>query len=375
MAGFWNRLLYGNTLTERAVTPPPTAPIQDLIPSRTISTRAVTSTDALSLSSVFRAVQVLATSLCQLSIDAYRGDAPLDPAPLFLREPDVDQSRAAFLEMTTVSLALQGNAFWRISRDNQGRVQNLRVLNPLDVEPSVDRFTGRVLNYRLAGAERPLQPPEVRHLKFMRVPGSARGLGPIQAAQRDLRGALDVRDYGANWFQDSGVPSGVLKTDQPITKDQADEARTSWDETPAGRTRVLGSGMDYRTMLLSPADAQFLESRQFSTTEIARLFGLPASLMLAAVEGNSLTYSNISQSWTELARFTLATYYREIEEAFTALLPRGTVARFNLEALLRPDTTTRYAMHAQAIQMGLYSPAYARRVEGIPETAAPDEEA
>ena len=50
-------------------------------------------------------------------------------------------------------------------------------------------------------------------------------------------------------------------------------------------------------MALSPEDLQFIESQQFNTTQIARLLGIPASLMLAKVEGTSLTYSNIEQEW------------------------------------------------------------------------------
>lgn len=361
--GFWSWLVGDEALT-RADTPLPSDPSTALtIPPRTAAPRTVAAGDALSLGAVFRAVQVISTSIASLSVDAFRGDERLDPQPLFIRQPDVDEHRPAFLEMTTVSLASQGNAFWRIWRDNQGRISNLQVLNPLDVEIQHTQ-AGRVTGYQHAG--RVLSPEDVRHLKFLRVPGTPRGLGPIQAAQAELRGAIDLRDYAANWFEDSGVPSGLLKSDQPVTKDAADDARDEWDKTPAGRTRVLGSGLDYKAIYLSPRDAQFLESQQFSTTGMARLFGMPSSLMLASIEGNTQTYANISQAWLEFTKFTLAKYYREIEEAFTALLPRGTVARFNLEAFLRAETETRYQTHALALNSGWLSIDEVRAIENLP---------
>lgn len=354
---------------QRAETPPPSDPSTvHTIPSRNAIARAVGSSDAMSLSMVFRAVQVLATSVGSLSLDAFRGDDKLEPAPTFVRQPDMDDTRPAFLEMSTVSLACRGNAYWRIFRDAQSRVTNLRVLNPNDVLIN-HTASGRVTGYQYMGDL--LSPAEVQHLRLLRVPGSPYGLGPIQAAQAELRGAIDLRDYASNWFQDSGVPSGVLKTDQHITTETADEASARWDSAPAGRTRVLGNGLDYKSTLLSPADAQFLESQNFTVTQMARLFGMPSSLMLATVEGNTQTYQNVAQDWLAFYRFTLAKYTREIELAFSVLLPRGSAARFNYEAFLRTDTKSRYEAHEAAIRMGLYSAKYARQIEGIPETAAP----
>lgn len=367
MAGFWNWLLNGEPM-RREEAPPSDPSTATIIPARSAAARSVGANDALSLSMVFRAVQVLATSAGSLSLDAYRGDTKLDPAPGFIRQPDMDETRPAFLEMTTVSLATQGNAYWRVYRDQQNRVTNLVVLNPLDVTIEHTQ-SGRVTGYQHAG--RVLPPEEIRHLKFLRVPGTPYGLGPIQAAQTDLRGALDVRDYASNWFEGSGMPSGVLTTDQHVTPEQAKESADSWHDTPAGRVRVLGNGLEFKAVYLSPRDAQFLESQNFNVTQMTRLFGMPSSLMLANVEGNSQTYQNVAQDWLAFYRFTLAKYTREIELAFTQLLPRGSEARFNFEAFLRTDTESRYKAHREAIAMGLYSAEYARQIENIPESAAP----
>lgn len=87
--------------------------------------------------------------------------------------------------------------------------------------------------------------------------------------------------------------------------------------------KVLGSKLKYVPLDMKPADLQFLETQKFDTTQIARLLGIPASIMLAAVDGSNLTYSNIEQSWIEFADYTLAAYAGEIEELFNRLLPRA----------------------------------------------------
>src|SRR5690625_6951542 len=127
---------------------------------------------------------------------------------------------------------------------------------------------------------------------------------------------------------------------------------------------VLGNAVSYQPQMLSPQDAQFLESRQFSTTEIARLFGIPSHLMLAVVEGNSQTYMNVADADLTFVRWTLTQYLREIEEAFTVLLPRGQSARFNLDAVLRPSTKDRYSTHKIALEAGFLTVDEVRAIEG-----------
>jgi HK97 family phage portal protein len=250
-------------------------------------------------------------------------------------------------------------------------VTGARCLNPRDVTIETD-FEGNVTGYKYGKRETLYTKTEIKHLSHMRVPGDARGRGPIQSAQAELRGAVDARDYAAQWFQDAGVPSGVLSSDLPLNEGQAKLISEQWTTTRGGTrgTAVLGSGYKYSPVYLSPEDAQWIQVRQFDTTAIARLFGIPAHLMLAAIEGSSMTYSNISQAWVEFQKFTLSRYLIEIEQAFSDVLPRGTEARFNIEGLLRPDVVTRYQMHTQALQAEWMSVNEVREIEKL--QPAPD---
>jgi len=336
----------------------------------TIPARAVTNVDALSLSMVYRAVQIIGTAISQMSVDAYRGTQQLDPAPAFIRNPDIDGNRRSFLEMTANSLALTGNAFWLVDRDEQNRVRNLKVLNPHDVAIDVTPW-GTVTGYQYRGTV--YTRDRMKHLALMRVPGQAKGLGPIQAAQSEIRGALDVRDFSAEWFDKAGIPNGILKSDQHLDADTAAQWKTAWHAAQTKHeTAVLGNGLSYQMLGLSPKDALWIEARQFDTTAIARLFGVPASLMLA--EGGDGSYANVQQDWVAFTRFTLSRFYGEIEQAFTDLLPRGSEAKFNVEALLRADTTTRYQAHAVALESGFLTVDEVRAIEGLqplPEPAEP----
>ncbi len=344
--------------------------LDGVIPPDRSATTSVSPGQALTISMVYRAMQLHAVAVSQLSIDVQRRGARMDP-PLLIRKPEVDRHRSATLEYITTSLGLTGNSYWRLLRqdstDPASPVVAIEVLNPNGVVIWDDPVTGlRRYSYNDdRGRHRMFEAWEIKHLAFLRIPGTPYGLGPIQAAQVELGGAIDLRDYSTGWFANGGVPSGILTSDQHLNKAQADEYREMWDSVPAGRTRVVGSGLGYQSILVSPKDAQFLESQQFTVTQIARLFGVPASLMLATVEGNTQTYQNVEQEWIGYVRFALMAYLREIEEAFSDLLVNGQEARFNVEALLRSDTKTRYEAHEIALRAGWTDVAEVRQIEGL----------
>ncbi|WP_143187254.1 phage portal protein [Microbacterium sp. AR7-10] len=323
----------------------------------------VTVAEALTLPMVYRAIQVHAIAAKQLSIDTTRYGLTIDDHPL-ARRPDPDGTRSGWIEQAVVSLASSGNCYFEIVRDAFGVVVALPVLNPLDVRIQTNR-DGHTTGYEYRG--RKFTPAQISHITLLRVPGSAYGLGPIQAAQPDLRGAISTRDYAAAWLDQSGVPTGVLKSDQSINADQAAQAKEFWKDNAGQKNGVvvLGSGLGYQPIFLSPKDVQFIEAQQFNVTSIARMFGVPASLMLAAVEGGSQTYSNVEQDWLAYVRFTLMAYLVPIEDALSDLMPGAQRARFNIEALLRADTTSRYASYKTAIDAGFMQPEEVRLIEGL----------
>ncbi len=81
----------------------------------------------MSLAMVYRAINIHVTAAKQMSLHVTKDDVPVT-TPTFIRQPDITKTRAAFIEETVTSLYGHGNAYWKITRDNQGRVQNLEVL-------------------------------------------------------------------------------------------------------------------------------------------------------------------------------------------------------------------------------------------------------
>lgn len=354
-----------------AAAAPAPAPSAGIIPpSRDRLPRAVTAESAVTLSTVFRAFQVITTSAIQISYHPYRGGqrVPESQVPSLLKRPCLDMTRTEFIEATITSMVATGDAFWLKNFGPDGySVLDVTPLNPHEVTVNRDPKTrAKIYGYRgktYTGAD-------IVQVSLLRLPGHLTGLGPIQAAQTEIAGALDLRDYSANWFAEGTVPDGILSSDQVLTPEDAKLYREQWTKSTgnptADRLKVLGKGTTYEALMLKPADAQWLESQQFTTTQLARLFGTPASLMLAAVEGSAMTYSNVEQDWIAFTRFTLMGYLRKIEDALTELTPRGQDVKFNVDSLLRSDTKTRYEAHQIGITAGFLDEDEVRALENMP---------
>lgn len=327
-------------------------------PSR--SGDALTLDTATGLHAVYRAIEILTGAGSQLSIDAKRRNLIVPEPPALLRRPALDMDRADFIEETIMSLIVDGNFYWLKKRaPGSSDVLALELLNPYSVFPGKDANGRRVFSYQ--GTEHPAA--DVIHRYRMKLPGQLKGRSVIAAARNDLAAAVNTSNYAGTIFEPGALTRGLLTSDQALSASDATMARRIWnmqdpetgeaiaaDANPSG-IRVLGKGMNYEALTINPKDAQWIESQDFNVRSIARMFGIPASLMLAAIEGGAGTYQNVAQEWLAFYRFTLIGYLRKIESAFTELLPGGQTAVFNIESLLRADTLTRYQSYALASWM------------------------
>jgi HK97 family phage portal protein len=370
--------------SEAATNPAPVVPsvpagavLPGVLPPTRQAATAITLDRALGVTAAYRAVSILTTAAGQLTLEAVRGGAVV--ASTFLDRPDPDISVTKLVKRLTVGLAGTGNAYLRkfyAGPETSAALVGVRALDPLRTSVHYDENGRKSYRYLERGRQLELSASEVTHLRLLEVPGHDYGLGPVEACRLTLAGALDLHQYADQWFSESGVPTGVLSSDQHLNKDAADMYRERWHQTQARRdVAVLGLGLTYSPIVLNPADAQFLESRQFSVTDVARMFGIPAAYLLAEVNGSSMTYQSLEMADTQFVRYTLMSYLTEIEDAFSDLLPRGQRARFDLAGLLRPDTMTRAKVHQAYRAMGVLSVNEVRADEGLAPIADGDEHA
>lgn len=359
MASIWQRLL-GRDVEQRSATP--------IWPTR--SDYAVSGKTALTLTAVYRSIQIIATPISKMPMKTMRYatgiEVPIEN-PILVNKPDFSQTKRDFLFQTVVSLALDGNAFWLKSYDSKGQVNNLTLIPANAVTIRLDEKGQKWFDYQVTNQDTVKSTTtDIQHLKLFSQAGYLRGLGPIDACAKDIAAALDLRNFAANWFGQAGIPTGILKTDKPLGAEDANEITERWHAKQAERKiAVLGQGFEFQPVQLNPRDAMFTDVQIQQVQAIARLFGIPARLLLTGVDGNSDTYTNLQDENQVFYRHTLMAYTDAIADALSECLPRGTRTEFNFEGLFRADMANRFAMWETAIRAGFMTADEVREKEGL----------
>jgi len=358
------------SLLDRILGRPEKRAVQPTIPTR--SQALVTPNTALSLTAVYRAVQIIATPISKMSIDTYRFATGIElkvENPVLVNNPSIDQNRRDFLFQTVTDLALEGNSYWLKNYGSNGQVNNLTILPASAVQPSYPKLSDGTIDYSVIVYDymgKRYTKREIEHLRIFSKAGVLKGVSPIESCRKDISAAIDLRDYAGNWFTAAGVPTGVLKTNAMLNKEDADLVTNNWHNKQQNRQiAVLGNGFEYQAIALSPKDALFTEVQDQQVQAVARLFGVPARLLLTSVPGASDTYTNLQDENQVFYRHTLMAYTDAITDALSNCLPRGNRVEFDFEHLFKADVAARYNYYKVAIEAGILTAEEVRTKEGL----------
>lgn len=342
--------------------------------------------EALGVPSIFRAVSLISTTTGALSLNAYRDGVLLAPddRPRVMVRPDPFRKPRTFFRDTAWNMATTGEGWWWVAkRDGDGQALSLINMPPAEVlveeNPDDARYpwvTWRTLTTKrpVPGGFKAVSREDFRQLTLVQLPGDLRGSGPLQLCGAAVSVAVEAQDFAANFYGDGGVPSFGIKAagalDPTLNADgysEADLLRNQWIDKPNNVPRIYDQAIEkIERWEPNPQGAQMLGARDYQTGEAGRMFGIPGSLLDYSVPGSTLTYQNLEGEFTKWVRGGLWPYFlEEIEQEMSDLLTRSTVARFNIDALERPDIKTRFDVYKVGIDAGVLTPELAQEKEGI----------
>jgi HK97 family phage portal protein len=195
------------------------------------------------------------------------------------------------------------------------------------------------------------------------------GVSPLRFAMAANSINNSISRNQAAFFNNMSRPSGILSTEEKLTKEQMDALRNAWNERSrgmrAGEVPILTWGLKWQQMTITSEDAQLLEAYRMSIEDIARVFNVPTMLI---GDYSKSTYNNNEQLMSHWLSHGLGFLLEHIEKSFAKFfkLPTNEIADFDVSALLRTDFTSRIDGLTKGIMGGLYSPNEARAREGLP---------
>ena len=340
------------------------------------SSQEVSAETALTFSAVWAAMRLLSESISTLPVGVFRrennGDnieVSSDLSFLVKYQPNTYQNKITFYERIIMDMLSDGNSYVQIVRNRNGRVIELLPLNYGDV----DTYTlDNKLYYSDEKSGETHDSDNIMHFKMITGPDGITGLSPIEQCRKAIGWGMDVQEYSSTFFKNGGKLSGVLESDRALSEQAVDRLRSSFNKnygtlSGSNQTAVLEEGLKYKSISVTPDQAQFLASRQFSVEEVARIFGIPPHLLR---DLSKSSFNNIEMQSQEFVSYSLMPFLTKIElEMSLKLFRRNNVGReyikFNVNGLLRGNVKDRADYYKTAITNGWMSVNEVRQKEDL----------
>lgn len=336
---------------------------------------------ALSSTSVYAAVRLLADTAAQLPLLTYqrRADGGKDrysdhPASRMLHliaNPEMSSFR--FRNTLFGHAGLWGNgyaeiewkrgypvALWPLRPDNTF----LRRANgALVYDTSILDVDGTYKTYRL---------PAYRVLHLRGFGNGYVGYSPIRLHMETIGLEMATRQFGSRFFGNGARPGVVLRHPKTLSEGAVQRMKDSWINAHEGlsnahRVAILEEGVDLVTVGIPPEEAQFLETRRYQLHDIARIYRIPPHLLQDLTQGGHNTVEQLS---LEFVTYTLLPLLENFEqELMMSLLVESELDQVVIEhlvdGLLRGDFKSRNESYAIGRQNGWLSANDIRRMENM----------
>ncbi len=306
---------------------------------------------ALKLAAVYSCIYVVSSSVAQLPLMVLRKtQGRIEPGTdhpahdLLSVEPNPWHTSYKWRETKQGHVMGWGNGYSSLVRSRRGELQRIEMHLPQ--ETSLVQNGSRWVYATLDADDRPLAvaPEDMVHIRAF---GSKRrvGISPVRQHAETIGLGMAAVSYGREFFEGGGRPTGLVTSKgTPLQADTWERLKAAWKQATnrlresENKTLLLPAELDYKALTIAPEDAQFLDTRKLTRSEIAGIFNVPAH-MINDLE--KATFSNISEQAIQFVRHTMMPVIRDWEEELNRKIftraerAAGYYVRFNLAGLLR----------------------------------------
>ena len=355
----------------------------DSIADGTPGSPAVTQKTALTYSGVYACVRIISETIASLplSILAKDGEYILKeqhPLSYFLeKQPNQAMTRFQFWETLLSHMTLTGNGYAIIHRDSSERPVRFQLIaDPSRVKVLYDSDRD-LLKYEITASDgekkKIYDAFEVLHIKGLSIDGIV-GLSPIEYHRKTISAGISETEFQKSFFENGAHLSGILSFPGSLDDSAYKRLKDSWNRrysgaNKTGATAILEGGADYKPIGIKPIDAQFMEQRRFTIEDIARIYRVPLHLIQ---DTSRSTFSNIEHQSIDFVQHTIRPIVKRIEGELDGKLflesekQQGRYfTRFNLDALLRGDVTSRANFYKTLYYTGALNANEIRSMEGM----------
>ena len=343
--------------------------------------------NALKTATVYSAIKILSESVAKLPLKVHKEDEHSIHrgtkhylTKLLRLRPNPLMSTTSFFSALEVQRNLRGNSYASIEYDRKGNVVALWPIDSANVKIYVDDVgllnTKSKLWYivNVNGKQHKLLPHEILHFKNSVTLDGLAGVPTIDILKGTIESAASAEQFIRNFYKQGLQAKGIIQYVGDLDEKAKRNFREKFEDMSSGlknshRVSLLPVGYQYVPIAMSMNDAQFLENTELSIRQIATAFGIK---MHQLNDLSRSTHTNIEQQQRQFYTDTLQAILTMYEQEMTYKLfldseiNAGYYLKFNVDAILRADSKTRYEAHRIGIQAGFLTPNEARAYEDKP---------
>ena len=358
---------------------PATAPEPTYSPAGLTFGQFFVQSGSMSLSAVYRCVELISDSVAMLPIRVRHGNETVEEHPIYgvLNDRNNVLTKYNFVKLLIQSVLLRGNGYAYIERNGDGSVKALRFVDSTDVTINYNKKTGALSYYIQVIGNKKIEPINLIHLKKYTTDGVT-GISVISAADKTLKISKYAEASAESFYSKGGNINGVILSKQPMNPKQKkqfiDDWQSRYGQGGQGIGILDGGEMSYQSVQVNAKDAQLLETRQWNATDIARFFGVAPS-MIGINTGSS--YGSVEAEQLAFIQHTLMPYIAMVEGEFSKKLLKGTETNFKIDldetALLRADKNATANYYSTLVDRGILTRNEARKALGYGEVEGGDD--
>jgi len=340
-----------------------------------ISAGTLNEDSALGLTAFWRAVTLIAGTISGLPLRVYAdlGNGQREQVPHFLSDSPAgpyDLSAFSWVEMVMAHLLIHGEAFLKSVVTEDGDLVGLWPIHPLAINSVKWDGPDRVFEVGMQhGRTESYISGEVTQVLGLTTDGT-RGLSPLSIF-RNVLNTAKAGDTAANASLTSGsLIAGLVTAEEEVDEVEAKtiserlNAKMKGAEN-AGSFAFVNRALRFTPWRMTNVDAQFLETRGMSVEEVARIYGLPLSLLSAGGAVSSFG-TGVAEANLALQKYVLVGWTSRLESALKAILPVGHFAEFQYAGLMAGTPRVEIELLLAQVAGGLLTSNEARAIRNLP---------
>jgi HK97 family phage portal protein len=218
--------------------------------------------------------------------------APDHPLQILLDNPNPHMSRSDLMQRIAATLLLGGNHVLSEVRagldTNKKGKRYPKEIWPIDIaglQPILDKekfISGYY--YNRDGVSFVIDIEDAVHMMLPDPGNPWWGMSPLQAAARTVDTDIEAVNFNKVALQNRAMADGAFISKQPLNAKQFEEIRRQMRENHQGSSNarqpwIVGAEFEWVQFTMTPAEMDFIKSREFTREEICSVFGVPPPLV------------------------------------------------------------------------------------------------